>query len=134
MRCAITGREYTIYGYKGKQVRDNIHSRDLIRAFDRFFRAPRVGEVYNIGGGRSSNCSLLEAIQLCDEIAGKEVNWRYTESNRVGDHIWWITDNSKFIDHYPDWHPTYDVRGILEEIYHTNVERWLLPAPIGSTA
>ncbi len=82
MKCAVTGRPYSIFGYKGKQVRDNIHSADLIRAFDAFFRAPRIGEVYNIGGGRFSNCSMLEAIKFCEEIAGRDLNWAYSETDR----------------------------------------------------
>ena len=126
MKCAATGTPYTVYGYKGKQVRDNIHSADLIRAFDAFFRAPRSAAVYNIGGGRASNCSMLEAIQLCQEIAERDLKWVYAEDNRVGDHIWWISDNSRFAGEYPDWQLEYDVPKILREIYAANVERWLL--------
>lgn len=117
MKCAITGREYVIYGYKGKQVRDNIHSYDLVRAFDAFHRAPRAGEVYNIGGSRFSNCSMREAIALCEQIVGKKMNVRYVEENRIGDHIWWISSVEKFKSHYPAWHLTYDVPRILAEIY-----------------
>jgi CDP-paratose 2-epimerase len=124
MKCVITNTPYTIYGYKGKQVRDNIHSADLIRAFDAFFRAPRSAAVYNIGGGRFSNCSMLEAIQLCQEIAGRDLRWAYAETNRVGDHIWWISDNSRFSTDYPDWRLEYDVPAILREIHASNVERW----------
>lgn len=124
MKCTVTGTPYTVYGYKGKQVRDNIHSADLIHAFDQCFRSPRVGEVYNIGGGRSSNCSMLEAIQMCQEIVGRELKWIYADENRTGDHIWWISDNSKFVSHYPTWRVEYDVRQILQEIYEVNVERW----------
>lgn len=124
MKCTVTGIPYTVYGYKGKQVRDNIHSSDLIRAFYQFFQSPRIGEVYNIGGGRYSNCSMLEAIQLCQEIANRELRWTYSESNRVGDHIWWINDNSKFINHYPAWKLKYNVPQILQEIYEANWERW----------
>ena len=91
-----------MFGYKGKQVRDAIHSHDLIRAFDAFFRAPRVAEVYNIGGGRFSNASVLEAIELAQEIAGRELDWTYEETNRIGDHIWWIGDNGRFEAHYPE--------------------------------
>jgi CDP-paratose 2-epimerase len=116
MKCAATGRPYTVFGYGGKQVRDNIHSADLIRAFYEFYKAPRVGEVYNIGGGRRSNCSMLEAIQLSEEIAGRELDWTYLEANRRGDHIWWISDYGKFARHYPDWRPEYDIAGILQEI------------------
>lgn len=124
MKCTVTGTPYTIFGYKGKQVRDNIHSADLIRAFYEFFKAPRVGEVYNIGGGRYSNCSMLEAIQICQELAGRELRWTYSERNRIGDHIWWIGDNSKFMNHYPDWNLQYNVPQILQEIYEANRERW----------
>src|SRR3954453_11070463 len=124
MRCVISGRPYTVYGYKGKQVRDAIHSHDLIRAFDEFARAPRAGEVYNIGGGRFSNASVLEAIELAQEIAGRELEWSYEEANRIGDHIWWIGDNGRFEAHYPEWRLEYDVRRILEQIHDANVERW----------
>jgi CDP-paratose 2-epimerase len=124
MRCVMTGTPYTVYGYKGKQVRDAIHSHDLIRAFEEFFRAPRVGEVYNIGGGRFSNASVLEAIELAQEIAGEELEWSYEDGNRIGDHIWWIGDNGRFESHYPGWQLEYDVRGILEEIRDANSERW----------
>jgi CDP-paratose 2-epimerase len=127
MRCAMTGRTYTVYGYKGKQVRDAIHSEDLIRAFAEFFRAPRVAEVYNIGGGRLSNASVIEAIRICEEIAGEPLEWSYAEANRVGDHIWWIGDNGHFQGHYPGWRLTYDVRRILEEIFEANRERWRRP-------
>lgn len=124
MRCTMTGTPYTVLGYKGKQVRDNIHSADLIRAFDAFFRQPRVAEVYNIGGGRESNCSMLEAIQICERITGKTLRWSYSETNRVGDHIWWISDLSRFKLHYPEWRLEYDVPAILREIYEVNRERW----------
>jgi len=117
MKCAMTGREYRIYGYKGKQVRDNIHSTDLVECFVQFFRNPRAGQVYNIGGSRHSNCSMKEAIWICEEIVGKPMNAAYVDENRSGDHIWWISDVRKFQSHYPDWHYTYDVRRILEEIY-----------------
>lgn len=124
MRCAATGTSYTVYGYKGKQVRDNIHSADLIHAFDAFYRAPRSAEVYNIGGGRFSNCSMLEAIDLCQEITGRDLNWTYSETNRIGDHIWWVSDTSHFEQQYPDWKLEYDVPRILCEIYEANRERW----------
>lgn len=117
MKCAVSGREYTIYGYKGKQVRDNIHSHDLVRAFDAFHRRPRPGEVYNMGGSRFSNCSIIEAIALCERIAGRRMNVRHSEENRIGDHIWWIGSVKKFLAHYPDWALTYDVPRILQEIY-----------------
>jgi len=124
MRCVISGRPYTVYGYKGKQVRDAIHSHDLIRAFDEFARAPRVAEVYNIGGGRFSNASVIEAIDIAQQIAGRELEWSYEDTNRVGDHIWWIGDNGRFESHYPEWRLEYDVRRIMEQIHDANVERW----------
>jgi CDP-paratose 2-epimerase len=124
MRCAATGTPYTVFGYRGKQVRDNIHSADLIRAFYEFFKAPRSGEVYNIGGGRFSNCSMLEAIDACQRITGRPLSWHYEEQNRVGDHIWWISDNARFAAQYPHWRQEYDVPRILGEIYEANAERW----------
>ncbi|WP_373479286.1 NAD-dependent epimerase/dehydratase family protein [Geminocystis sp.] len=124
MRCAITGNHYEVYGYKGKQVRDNIHSYDLVNAFYHFYQNPRIAEVYNIGGSRHSNCSMVEAIALCEEITGKKMNWSYSETNRIGDHIWWISDVSKFQSHYPDWYFQYTVKDILQEIYTNNLDRW----------
>jgi len=124
MRCALERTRYTVYGYRGKQVRDAIHSTDLIAAFAEFVRAPRVGEVYNIGGGRFSNVSVLEALALAAEIAGEPIETAYVDENRLGDHVWWIGDNSRFESHYPAWRLTYDVRRILEEISAANAERW----------
>jgi CDP-paratose 2-epimerase len=115
-KCAITGTPYTVFGYKGKQVRDNIHSYDLVNAFWHFFRAPRSGEVYNMGGGRYSNCSMLEAIAICERLTGRQMNWSYADGNRTGDHIWWISDVSKFQSHFPDWRQTYSVEDILAQI------------------
>jgi CDP-paratose 2-epimerase len=129
MRCTATGRPYTVMGYRGKQVRDNIHSADLVRAFECVVRAPRVGEVYNIGGGRASNCSMLEAIALCQEIAGRELEWTYREANRIGDHVWYVSDLSRFRAHYPEWSLTYDVPALLGEIHEVNRERWAASAP-----
>ncbi len=119
MRCCINGKKYFIYGYKGKQVRDNIHSHDLVNSLWHFFEKPRVGEVYNMGGGRYSNCSMLEAIAMCEEISGKKLNYEYDETNRIGDHIWWISGLKKFEQHYPTWKMEYDVPAILREIYET---------------
>ncbi len=123
MKCAVSGREYVIYGYKGKQVRDNIHSHDLVRAFDAFHSQPRPGEVYNMGGSRFSNCSVQEAIAMCETISGRRMNVRYVEENRVGDHIWWISSIAKFRKHYPGWSLTYDVRRILEDIHQACIAR-----------
>jgi CDP-paratose 2-epimerase len=117
MICTVSDRPYRVFGYQGKQVRDNIHSFDLVEAFAEFIRAPRVGEVYNIGGSRHSNCSILEAIELCEEISGRKLEWSYEETNRIGDHIWWISDVRKFQEHYPKWKFRYGLREILEEIH-----------------
>ena len=117
MICTVSGRPYRVFGYKGKQVRDNIHSFDLVEAFAEFIRAPRAGQVYNIGGSRHSNCSMLEAIDLCEEISGKKLTWSYEETNRVGDHIWWVSDVRKFQGDYPNWKFRYGLRQILDEIY-----------------
>jgi CDP-paratose 2-epimerase len=124
MRCTMTGTPYTVFGYKGKQVRDAIHSNDLIRAFDQFWRNPRIAEIYNIGGGRFSHCSVLEAIEMSQGIAGRKINWTYSETNRIGDHIWWVGDNAKFQSHYPEWELEYDVPRILKEIHEFNRNRW----------
>jgi CDP-paratose 2-epimerase len=125
MKCCVTETPYKVFGYQGKQVRDNIHSYDLIQAFDAFFHAPRSGEVYNIGGGRFSNCSMVEAIALCERISNVKLQWEYIDSNRMGDHIWWIGDLNKFKSHYPNWNLTYNVEGILRESYEVNVDKWL---------
>lgn len=123
MKCAITGNHYTIFGYKGKQVRDNIHSYDLVNMFWHFYQSPRLGEVYNAGGSRFSNCSMLEAITLCEEITGNKLSHSYSETNRIGDHIWYISDVSKFQSHFPSWRFTYGVRETLTEMYHSLRER-----------
>jgi CDP-paratose 2-epimerase len=125
MRCAMEHRPYTIYGYQGKQVRDAIHSHDVIEAFEAFFRAPRSAEVYNLGGGRHSNASVLEAISLAEKISGNEIRYSYVDGSRIGDHIWWIGSNERFVSHYRDWQVTYDVPAILQEIYEANVHRWV---------
>lgn len=117
MKCAITGEHYTVFGYKGKQVRDNIQSYDLVNMFWHFYQHPRSGEVYNAGGSRHSNCSMLEAIAACEKIAGKKINWSYSETNRSGDHIWWISDVSKFKRDYPDWDYKYNIDDILQQIF-----------------
>ncbi len=123
MKCAITGHPYEILGYKGKQVRDNIHSFDLVNMFWHFYQNPRAGEVYNAGGSRHSNCSMLEAVELCERITGKPVDRSYSETARIGDHIWWISDVSKFKSHYPGWSFRYDVPAILKEIHESLLER-----------
>ena len=123
MKCGITGDHYTIFGYKGKQVRDNIHSYDLVNMFWHFYQNPRPGEVYNAGGGRHANCSMLEAIDLIEELTGKKMNFSYSETNRIGDHIWWISDLSKFKSHYPGWNWTYDLRQTLEQMHDSMSQR-----------
>jgi CDP-paratose 2-epimerase len=125
MRCTMTGEPYTIFGYGGKQVRDNIHSADLVAAFGAFHRAPRAAAVYNIGGGRESNCSMLEAITLCEEIAERELHWELADDNRIGDHKWWISDLEPFKRDYPDWGITHGVNDVLREIHAQNAELWL---------
>ena len=125
MKCAATGTKYTVFGYRGKQVRDNIHSADLIRAFDCFFERPRSAAVYNIGGGRFSNCSMREAIAICEEIVERPLDWQYSEDTRKGDHIWWISDVSAFQRDYPEWRLTYDVRQICTEIHRQNSDLWM---------
>jgi CDP-paratose 2-epimerase len=123
MKCAITEEHYTIFGYKGKQVRDNIHSYDLVNMFWHFYQNPKQGEVYNAGGGRHSNCSMLEAIQMSEKITGKKMNYSYSETNRIGDHIWWISDLTKFKAHYPHWDYKYDINDILTQIHDSMAER-----------
>jgi CDP-paratose 2-epimerase len=125
MRCVIDGTPYTVFGYKGKQVRDNIHSHDYVAAVDHFYRAPRVGEVYNIGGGRFCSCSILEAIGLCEEIAGKRLTWRYSDVPRAGDHVWWISSTRRFSEHYPAWTQRYDLRATLEQMLEGQMARWV---------
>jgi CDP-paratose 2-epimerase len=128
MRCTVSGEHYTVYGYDGKQVRDNIHSADLVKAFEAFHAAPRTAAVYNIGGGRESNCSMLEAIELCEQIAGRELDWSLGDAPRVGDHRWWISDLEPFHRDYPDWGLEYGIEEILREIYERNGETWTVAA------
>jgi len=128
VKCAATDSPYTVFGYRGKQVRDNIHCADLIRAFDCFFRQPRCGEVYNIGGSRFSNCSMLEAIAICEQLTGHPLRWTYNNQHRAGDHLWWISDVGKFQSHYPAWQLTRNVPQICREIYESNLDRWRKPA------
>jgi CDP-paratose 2-epimerase len=123
VKCAVTKTPYRVFGYRGKQVRDNIHSHDLINVFWHFHRNPRAGEVYNIGGSRHSNCSMLEAIALCEQISGVKMDWSYTDENRIGDHIWWISDVSKFQSHYPGWQYRYGLRDILEQLFVSSTIR-----------
>jgi CDP-paratose 2-epimerase len=116
IKCIYTGKKYTIFGYKGKQVRDNIHSHDLVNAFYHFYKTPRSGEVYNIGGARNSNISMLEAIDAIEKRLDKKANYELSEENRIGDHIWYVSDVSKFKSHYPDWDFEYDIDAILDDM------------------
>jgi CDP-paratose 2-epimerase len=124
-KCAVTNKPYTIYGYGGKQVRDNIHSYDLVNAFWHFYQKPRPAAVYNIGGSRHSNCSVLEAIQMIEELSGKSLRYEVSDQARSGDHIWWISDIRRFQKDYPQWSYRYDLRGIVAEIMEATTDRAL---------
>jgi CDP-paratose 2-epimerase len=128
MKCTVTGTPYTVFGYGGKQVRDNLHSADLVACFEAFHRSPRPGAVYNIGGGRSSNCSMLEGIEACERIAGRELDWELSPEHRIGDHRWWISDLGEFQADYPEWSLRYGIEEILTEIHDHNIERWTTAA------
>jgi CDP-paratose 2-epimerase len=123
MKCAITGTPYTIFGYKGKQVRDNIHSYDLVNMFWHYYQNPRQGEAYNAGGSRHANCSMQEAITWCEKISGKKIAHTYKDTNRIGDHIWWISDVSKFKSHYPAWDFKYNLEETLVEMHDSMSKR-----------
>jgi CDP-paratose 2-epimerase len=123
LRCIVDDVPYTVFGYKGKQVRDNLHSRDYVSAIDQFYRAPRVGRVYNIGGGRYCSCSVLEAIALCEDAAGRRLRWQYSDKPRIGDHIWWITNSARFRDDYPGWQQQYDLRASIEQMLEQHAGR-----------
>jgi CDP-paratose 2-epimerase len=128
MKCTCTGTPYQVFGYKAKQVRDNIHSSDLVSAFYSYFQDPRAGEVYNLGGSRFSHCSMLEAIALCEQVSARSLDWSYVDRHRIGDHIWYVSDIRKFRQHYPKWQQRYDLRALLADIYEKNVERWTAEA------
>ncbi len=117
VKCAVSDRPYTVFGYKGKQVRDNIHSYDLVNAFWHVSQAPRGGAVYNIGGGPTSNCSMLEGIAMVERLTGRPMQWTYSDISRAGDHIWYVSDIRKFREHYPEWSLTYTLERVVEEIY-----------------
>jgi CDP-paratose 2-epimerase len=125
VKCAVTDTPYTVFGYKGKQVRDNIHSRDLVEAFWCFFQRPRSGEVFNIGGSRHANCSMMEAIAIAEQLTGRPMRYSYDETNRIGDHMWWVSDVRKFQALYPEWSYSYDIRAIMEDIYSGLSDRFL---------
>ena len=124
MRCAVSGERYSVYGYGGKQVRDNIHADDVATAFTAFAAAPRAAAVYNLGGGRDCNCSVLEAIEMSERIAGRPMNWELDDRARMGDHRWWISDMGEFRRDYPDWRLSYGIEDLLQEIHDQNAERW----------
>jgi nucleoside-diphosphate-sugar epimerase len=116
VKVALSGKPYSIFGYKGKQVRDNIHSFDVVRVFEEFARNPRPGEVYNLGGGRANSISILEAIKRIEVLTGRKVQWTYSEKERKGDHICYISNLQKLKHHYPDWNVTRSLDSILEEM------------------
>ncbi len=124
MRCTVTGDSYTIFGYGGKQVRDNIHASDVVRAFEAFHAAPRRAAVYNLGGGREASVSMLEAIESCERIAGRKLDWSYSDQARIGDHKWWISDLGAFKADYPDWQLNWHIEDTLRDIHDHNVEQW----------
>ena len=124
MKCTVTGDAYPVFGYDGKQVRDNVHSADLVDAFLLFHAKPRAAAVYNIGGGRENACSMLEAIEICERVAGRELNWEMSDEARIGDHRWWISDLDEFGSEYGGWRPRRDLETILREIHEANAERW----------
>ena len=124
MKCTVTGERYTVLGYEGKQVRDNIHSADVVQAFQLFHEAPRSAAVYNLGGGRASNVSMLEAIEKCQRVAGRELDWELSDEARAGDHRWWISDLSQFERDYPAFRLRYGIDEVLQEIHDANVEHW----------
>ena len=124
MKCALTKSHYSIFGYKGKQVRDNIHSYDLVNMFWHFYNNPKYGEVYNAGGSRHSNCSMLEAIDFCEKITGNKMDYSYLEKNRSGDHMWYISDVSKFKKHYPKWSYEYSLEDTLFQMFKNMKKRY----------
>ena len=117
VKSYVFNKKYKIFGYKGKQVRDNIHSKDLVQMIFEYLKKPKIGEVYNVGGGRKSNCSILEAIKICEKIGKKKFNYEILKENRVGDHKWWITNCNKFKKDYPNWKQKYNIDEIISEIY-----------------
>lgn len=124
VKCAVTDSPYTVVGYKGKQVRDNLHASDLVAAFWQFFLNPRSGAVYNIGGGRFANCSVLEAMEIAERIVGRPMRRSYKDEARRGDHIWWISDTGKFCEDYPNWKPQHGITEIIEEIVAASSSRY----------
>jgi CDP-paratose 2-epimerase len=123
IRCNLQEKKYFIYGYKGKQVRDNIHSLDVVMFINEFLQKPRIAEVYNIGGGRDNSISILEAFSLISSISGKKMIYEYVDKNRQGDHICYISDLSKMKAHYPNWDITKNLQQTFEEIYSAITNR-----------
>jgi CDP-paratose 2-epimerase len=128
VKCSVEGREYKVFGYKGKQVRDNIHSEDVASFMYEFWKSPRVAEVYNLGGGKSNSCSIVEAFRMAEAVTGKKMNWRYVDENRIGDHICYYSDLRKMKAHYPDWRIVKTLPMIFEEIAASWKQR--LPADV----
>jgi CDP-paratose 2-epimerase len=124
MRCTVTGATYTVFGYGAKQVRDNIHAADVVRAFAAFHANPSAAAVYNLGGGRDCSVSMLEAIAACEAITGRTLDYTVSEQARVGDHRWWISDLSAFQHDFPQWQLTFDIDAVLRDIYEHNAEAW----------
>jgi CDP-paratose 2-epimerase len=125
LKCVCTGTPYTVFGHKAKQVRDHIHSADVIAAIHQVFLSPRQGAVYNLGGSRFSHCSILEGIAVCEQIAERPLRWSYQDVPRIGDHIWYVSDTAKLASDYPSWRITYSLPALVKDIYERNVERWL---------
>jgi CDP-paratose 2-epimerase len=123
IKCNLEGREYKVFGYKGKQVRDNIHSEDVARFMFAFAAAPRVAEVYNLGGGKANACSVLEAFKMAENVTGRPMQWRYVDENRIGDHICYYSDLTKMQAHYPAWHISKPLDAIFSEIAGSWMER-----------
>ena len=134
VRCALTDTPYIVIGYGGKQVRDNIHAADLAQAFWHFIQKPRTGEVYNIGGGRHCNASVLEAIATVEKVTGKTLRWSLSDAARTGDHQWWISDNSKFAGHYPGWALTHSMESLVAEIAGGQEQRLKGGSPVPAAA
>ena len=124
MRCTVTGDPYTVFGYNGKQVRDNIHAHDVVRAFDAYVQNPRAAAVYNLGGGRASNVSMIEAIEKCEQISGRQLDYTLSDEARIGDHQWYVSDLAEFESDYPAWQLTFGIDEVLNDIYEFNVDRW----------
>jgi CDP-paratose 2-epimerase len=120
VKCNLEGKQYTIFGYKGKQVRDNIHSYDVARFIEEFIKAPRIAEVYNLGGGKDNTCSILEAFKIAEKYSGKEMVYRYEDKNREGDHICYYSDLRKMKEHFPSW----DITKTLDDTIREIVENW----------